>query len=302
MARPLRIQRAGLTYHVMSRGNGKRTIFLDETDYSTFLSILAEVTGRFDLECWLYCLMRNHYHLALRTRKANLSNAVRHLNGRYAQWWNARHAHVGHVFQGRFKAQIVEAQGYLANLCRYIMLNPVRAGLVDDVAAWPWSSYHALAGRCATPAFLTCAPVLSMYGAASRRTQSQCFRAHVSAGDAAEQEIAALVRRESAVIGSDEFTVQFIGEANAASQEVPRRHRTLEMASLSRLLRRLDTEPLPIVLRMAHVDYHYPITEIAARLGLSVRTARRLIASASGLRPDPIRPVSDLTPTGGTET
>src|SRR5258708_899888 len=151
MSRPLRIQGAGLTYHVMARGNNRMPIFLDALDYERFLEILGTVVSKFEIESWVFCVMPNHYHLVLRTRRANLSRAIRHLNGTYAQSWNQRHAHVGHVFQARFKGQVVEASAYLVRLCRYVLLNPVRAGLCADAGAWPWSSYQMLASRTPSP-------------------------------------------------------------------------------------------------------------------------------------------------------
>ena len=116
MGRPLRIQHAGLAYHVMARGNDKMQILLDDLDYARQLQIYGEVIEEFQLDSWLYCLMPNHWHLVFRTRLPNLSAAMRQLNGRYAQWWNKRHGRVGHIFQGRFKGQIVEENTYPAAL------------------------------------------------------------------------------------------------------------------------------------------------------------------------------------------
>src|SRR5260370_24174472 len=103
MARHNRIKDAGLLRHVMSRGNGKMQVFLDDIDYRKFLYIFADVLDTYDVECSDFCVMPNHYHLALKNRRPNLSEAMQHLNGEYAMWWNGRHGRVGHVFQGRFK-------------------------------------------------------------------------------------------------------------------------------------------------------------------------------------------------------
>jgi len=139
-------------------------IFLDDADYRQFLRIFADVADGFDLECWNYCLMPNHYHATIRPRRPNLSEAIRRVNGVYAQWWNRRHGSVGHVFQGRFKAQVVAHDDYLLTLSRYVVMNPVRAGLVKDAAAWPWSSYRATAGLATMPAFLKPSGTLSLFG------------------------------------------------------------------------------------------------------------------------------------------
>ena len=181
MARPKRIKTPGLLRHVMSRGNGRMRIFLDDGDYRKFQFVLGDVAELFDLEVWDFCVMPNHYHLAVCPRRPNLSEAIQRLNGVYAIWWNARHKMVGHTFQGRFKDQIVQREGYLWALCRYIARNPVRAKLVDDPAQWRWSSYRATAGLCPNPGFLLNEPILRQFGddddaAAGRRIGSTFWR------------------------------------------------------------------------------------------------------------------------------
>ena len=130
-------------------------IFLDDGDRLEFLGVLAKVAREKQLVCYAYCLMGNHYHAVVATMNPNLSSAMRQLNGDYASWWNDRHGHVGHVFQGRFNAQIVEDDTYLVTACTYDVLNPVRAGLVELPEQWPWSSYRATAGLEAVPDFLS---------------------------------------------------------------------------------------------------------------------------------------------------
>jgi REP element-mobilizing transposase RayT len=164
MARRPRTQFPGLLRHVMARGNGRMTIFLDDSDYIRFLDLLMDVVEAFALECWSYCLMPNHYHVAVRPTLANLSDAIQALNGCYAQWWNKRHETVGHVFQGRFKDQIVDREAYLLALCRYIARNPVRAGLVAEPADWRWSSYAATVGLKPLHPSLSVSDVLQQFG------------------------------------------------------------------------------------------------------------------------------------------
>ena len=143
----------------MSRGNGKMAIFLDATDYRKFIYLLGDIVEQHGIECWDFCLMPNHYHLTLLNVQVNLAAAIRHLNGCYGCWWNARHHRVGHVFQGRYKDQLIQEDLYLSNLTRYIALNPVRAELVAHPREWPWSSYRAFAGLAENPGFLTAEPV-----------------------------------------------------------------------------------------------------------------------------------------------
>ena len=140
--RPLRIEYSGAVYHVTSRGNAQQDIFDDDVDYREFLDVLCLVTRRFNWLIHAYCLMGNHYHLLVETPDGNLSAGMRQLNGVYTQRFNRRRERVGHVMQGRFKAIIVDKESYLAELCRYIVINPVRAGIKKRPEQWQWSSYR----------------------------------------------------------------------------------------------------------------------------------------------------------------
>lgn len=150
MARPLRLELPGGIYHVTSRGNAKADIFLDDDDRVVWLKLFDEVCMRFHWICHAYCMMDNHYHVVIETVEGNLSKGMRQLNGVYTQKFNRRHDRVGHVYQGRYKAILVEKDSYLLELSRYVVLNPVRAGMQSDVENWPWSSYLATVNK-ATP-------------------------------------------------------------------------------------------------------------------------------------------------------
>jgi REP element-mobilizing transposase RayT len=163
MARPLRIEYPGAVYHVTSRGKERREVFFTDDDRGGFLTVLGEVCKRFDWLCHSYCLMSNHYHLLLETPQANLSKGMRQLNGVYTKQINRRHGWVGHLLQGRFQGILVEKDSYLLELARYIVLNPVRAGMVDRAEDWGWSSYRASVGLEASPGFLTTDWVLSSF-------------------------------------------------------------------------------------------------------------------------------------------
>ena len=154
MVRPLRIEYPGAVYHVTSRGDRREPIAKDDIDRTAFLSIAGHALERFDAHAWAYCLMGNHYHLVIRTREANLSRLMRHINGVYTQTFNRRHQLTGHLFQGRFKAILVDSDSYLLEVCRYVDLNPVRAQMVDRPDAYRWSSYRALAGLADRPDWL----------------------------------------------------------------------------------------------------------------------------------------------------
>jgi len=156
---------------VTARGNERKPIYRDDRDRERFLEILADGVNRFRLVVHAYVLMRNHYHLLLETGEANLSRALRHLNGVYTQFFNRRHRRVGHLFQGRFKALVVEKEAYLVELSRYIHLNAVRVGEVRDPAAFAWSSAGAFVGRRRVPTWLRPDDVLAVFGRRLRPAQ-----------------------------------------------------------------------------------------------------------------------------------
>ena len=161
MARPLRIEFPGALYHLTARGNARQAIFLDDGDRRGFLDLLGRTCKRLEWRCWAWCLMTNHYHLVVETPQANLGRGMRQLNGVYSQAFNRIHGRVGHLFQGRYKAILVEREAHLLEVCRYVVRNPVRAGLVAEPGAWPWSSYRATAGGAAAPDWLEIAPLLA---------------------------------------------------------------------------------------------------------------------------------------------
>jgi len=163
VARPLRLEFAGALYHVTARGNARQPIYLDEQDRTLFLDLLGKETEQQRWTCYAYCLMNNHYHLLIETPEANLVRGMQRLNGVYTQAFNRRHRRVGHLFQGRYKAILVDKDAYLQELCRYLVLNPVRAKAVDVPGRWRWSSYRATAGEAAAPSWLAVARVRALF-------------------------------------------------------------------------------------------------------------------------------------------
>ena len=146
MSRRSRLQFAGAVYHVMARGNRKSTIFHDDEDRRQFVQLVGRAARSYDLRIMATCLMGNHYHFIVETPARNLSDAMHFINGVFAQRSNRRHGQTGHVFEGRFRSLIIQQESYLMRAARYVVRNPVRAGLVTDAGAWPWSSYGATAG------------------------------------------------------------------------------------------------------------------------------------------------------------
>jgi putative transposase len=185
VSRPLRLEYAGAVWHVTSRGNERRDVFRDDGDRERFLSILGRTVALFRWRLHAYVLMGNHYHLLLETPEPTLSRGMRQLNGVYTQAFNRAHRRVGHVFQGRFKAILVEKEAHLLELCRYVVLNPVRAGMVRTAKAWRWSSYRATAGLTPAPEWLETDWTLEQFGKTRGRAE-RAYRQFVGEGKSEE--------------------------------------------------------------------------------------------------------------------
>jgi len=168
MARPLRIEYAGALYHVTSRGDRRENIYQEDDDRELWLEIFSQVCSRFNWRCHAWCLMDNHYHIVIETIEGNLSQGMRQLNGVYTQKSNRKHGRVGHVFQGRYKAILIEKEAYLLELSRYVVLNPVRAGMVNDIEDWGWSSYSAMIEKGLLPEWLETDWLLSQFGSSKK--------------------------------------------------------------------------------------------------------------------------------------
>jgi len=143
MSRPLRIVYPGAWYHVMNRGRRAENIFLDKLDYKMFVELLQETSEAWNIRIAAYSLMPNHYHMLIQTPNANISRAMRHVSGVYTQRFNGRHHYDGQLFRGRYKSILVHGDSYLLQLVRYIHRNPLKAGLVEDMDTYVWSSHKA---------------------------------------------------------------------------------------------------------------------------------------------------------------
>jgi len=165
MARPWRIEFEGALYHILSRGNQGQDIFSSDIDRHLFLDTFGEMADRYDIDLFAYVLMDNHYHLLLKTHQANLSKAMQWFGTAYTRRFNITHNRSGHLFQGRFKSFIVQNDAYLNQLSWYIHRNPLRAGIVQRLADYRWSSYPVYAYRKTAPVWLKTGLILSQYGA-----------------------------------------------------------------------------------------------------------------------------------------
>lgn len=282
MARPLRLEYAGACYHITSRGNAKQAIFLDDADRETCLGIVASTVKQFGWALYAYCLMGNHYHLLLETPLPNLSRGMRRLNGLYTQRFNRRHERVGHLFQGRYGAILVERETYLLELVRYLSLNPVRAGFVSSPEEWRWSSHRALAGRAAAPSWLRTEPILERFGADPLQAPLG-YRRFVAAGSGLASPWSAL--RGQVLLGSNSFAERFrsLLARRPVSPEVPRADRLAARPALEALLPATDSPDRPrrnAAILDAHVSHGYTLAEIARHTGLHYSTVFRVAQAA----------------------
>jgi len=253
MARPLRIEYPGAVYHVTSRGDGREDIYLSGKDRKMFLEVLSHVVERFGWVCHAWCLMTNHYHLMIETPEGNLSRGMRQLNGVYTQRFNRIHGRVGHVFQGRFKSILLEKDAHLLELCRYIVRNPVAAGMAKNATDWPWSSYRTTAGLEQAPVFACAGWVLEQFGGSRKRYQEYVDRA--LSGDAPLQDAAG-----SHVLGSNEFR-EAVQKKTSAGSEVPRSQKYIMRRSLEEI--KADVSERGTWMTAAYRNHGYTMREIA---------------------------------------
>ncbi|MFW5453785.1 transposase [Thioalkalivibrio sulfidiphilus] len=320
MARPLRIEYPGAWYHVMNRGAGRRTVFNTDAERMYFLSLLADTHARFNAEWHAYCLMGNHYHLLLRTPEANMQRIMRHVNGVYTQYFNRCEDLDGPLFRGRYKAVLVDAQSHWLELSRYIHRNPLQAGLVDDLADYPWSSYRAYVGLDPTPDWLQTGYVL---GAIGKRRVHARYRAYME-GDSGE----ALCRfydgrGPSSILGDEAFRRQAL-EGRMPSVDVPEVARNRPRPTLddavrvtcevfgvdeqeiwtSRRGRGVGSPARSVVMYVCQEACGMTLSEIAVAFGLAsyasagsaVRALRRRMVEDESLRERVNMIILDLTP------
>ncbi len=279
MSRPLRIEYNGAVYHITSRGNARQNIFLDDEDKKRFLDTLTAVIERYNWLCHAYCLMNNHYHLTIETLDANLSRGMRQLNGVYTQVFNRKHRLVGHLFQGRYKAILVEKERYLLALCRYIVLNPVRAGLVTTPGDWRWSSYNATLGN-ASPAFFSADWLLSQF-AGSRRAAQKEYKQFVMAGS--DEEFPGSDLKGQVILGSADFLskIRDMYTPQDDLKEIPRIQRYATRPKLEELFGDWEAggkASRDKVIYKAYVECGYTLSEIAAYLGVHYSTVSRAVS------------------------
>lgn len=279
MSRPLRLEFAGALYHVTSRGDRQGAIFLDHTDRFVWLSILEEICSHHNFVVHGYCQMTNHYHIILETIDPNLTRGMQQLNGLYSQYFNRRHQVVGHVFQGRYKAILVQREMYLAELTRYVELNPVRAGLVRLPEQWFWSSYLHRIGNKPVPPWLDTASVLTMFDT----ELAGAIAAYRKFVDQGMQQQASPLRhtRHQLLLGDEEFVTKMrkpVQPENYATVcKEQRRSAALSLQEYATQYRNRNE-----AMARAYHSTAYTMEQIARHFQISSKTVSRAIKKHAG--------------------
>ena len=281
MTRPLRIEFAGAVYHLTSRGNARQAIFLDEKDFADFLGVLCLVVKRYHFILHAYCLMNNHYHLLMETPEGNLSRGMRQLNGLYTQRFNKRHQRVGHLLQGRHQAILVDKDHYLLELCRYVVLNPVRAKIVKDPGDWKWSTYRATIGDDQGIPCLTTDWILSQFGQEQKAASNQ-YQEFVCSGMKAESPLKAI--RGQLFLGQENFIdeIKHLMRGKERLKEITREQRYLTRPALNEIFKPKDRKLKDQMMYEAHLQYGYTLKDIAEYIGVHYTTVSRAIKKIEG--------------------
>lgn len=278
MTRPLRIEFPGALYHVTGRGDRRNSIYCDVTDRYVWLEVLDLVCKRFHFVIHAYCQMTNHYHLLVETVEGNLAQGMRQLNGIYSQRLNRRHGLVGHVFQGRYHAVLVQKEAHLLELARYLVLNPVRAGMVETAGAWHWSSYHFMLDATGKPDWLNAQWLLGQFGVGSDQAV-EAYRHFVAAGSEMQSPLARL--KYQLLLGDDGFASQHRGHGEAAG-----------FVAISKTQRRIAALTLPQyqasiadrdeAMATAYFSTAFTMAEIGKHFGVSPKTVSRAVKQHEG--------------------
>lgn len=275
MTRPLRLQFPGALYHVTARGNRRSLIFLDDDDRIAWLEVIALSCKRHHCVVHCFCLMSNHYHLMIETAEANLGQAMRLLNGAYSQYFNRRHRTVGHLFQGRYKAILVQKENYLLELRRYIVLNPLRANMVASLDDWPWSSYRYYVANTPPPPWLERNWLLAQFG--TRRHQAvAAYQAFVLAGIGKASPL--VETRHQVLLGDDDFVAEYQHlQQSVELVETVRAERAAVALSLAEYRRQFPDRAEAMA--RAYLSTAFTMPQIAEAFEVSVKTVSRAVAS-----------------------
>ena len=275
MTRPLRLEFPGALYHVTSRGNRRNAIYRDDADRLAWLRVLGRVCQRHQFVIHSFCQMTNHYHLLVETVEPNLSTGMRQLNGLYSQYFNWRHSLAGHLFQGRYKAILVQKETYLLELSRYIVLNPVRAKLVSSLEDWKWSSHPYFASAEQPPSWLERNWLLSRFGNGHAEAMS-AYQAFVLQGLDKTSPLTAI--RHQVLLGNDTFVAahQQLQRSEEAVEVVKTERRAVALPLAEYQARYGDRDE---AMARAYLSNAFTMPQIARAFKVSAKTVSRAVAA-----------------------
>lgn len=312
MARKPRIHYPGAFYHVMLRGNGKQIIFHDKNDISRFEEILSQGLEKHNLRLYAYCWMKNHVHMAIQVSDIPLSKMMQSLSQRYTGWFNHRYDRVGHLFQGRYKAILLDREGYLLEIIRYIHLNPVRAELVADPLEYPESSHRAYLSPDKASQWLSIDPALKLFGHTEETAQSRYLH---FMGQPVETELLELLRNggsQGRILGDDDFVGKVLNHAGEQSVSsisldaltvlVAEKYNLSRQNIISKARNRSAAEVRAVIALLAADYTRHTLNEVSVYLGREistmskqVKTLRNKMTKFSAIREKIERLVEEIT-------
>jgi len=274
MTRPLRLEFPGALYHVTSRGNRRNPIYRDDADRRAWLKVLGLVCERHRFVIHSFCQMTNHYHLLIETAEANLSRGMRQLNGQYTQHFNWRHSLVGHLFQGRYKAILVQKESYLLELSRYIILNPLRAEMVSSLGDWEWSSHRYFVSQEYPPSWLERDWLLSRFSN-NHATAVSAYQAFVLAG--ADEASPLTATRHQLLLGDDGFVSehQQLQRPEGLAENARDERGAVALPLAEYRIRYADRDE---AMARAYLSTAFTMPQIASAFGVSTKTVSRAVA------------------------
>lgn len=281
MTRPLRLEFPGALYHVTARGNRRTPIYRDDGDRHAWLDLLGRVCERHHFVIHSFCQMTNHYHLLIETSEANLSQGMRQLNGLYTQHFNWRHSLVGHLFQGRYKAILVQKESYLSELARYIVLNPLRAKVVSSLDEWQWSSHRYFVSQEHPPRWLERDWILSRFGN-THAAAAPAYQSFVLEGMGETSPLTAI--RHRILLGDDAFVSdhQQLQRSEELAEIVRTERRAVALSLSEYRARYADRDE---AMARAYLSTAFTMPEIAGAFGVSTKTVSRAVAAFEKAKP-----------------
>ncbi|NIS09475.1 MAG: addiction module toxin RelE [Candidatus Dadabacteria bacterium] len=281
MARPVRLEFKNAVYFISSKSSGRKHIVKDDADRQTFLDTLEYVVNRYRWKCHAYCIGNTEYNIAIETPRGNLSVGMRQLNGIYTQKFNRKNKKSGNVFQGRFKAVVVQKDKYFLDICRHVVTLSQREGITNNINTFKWSSYRATAGTVDSPEFLHVDWIHSQFAKRTKNAQDK-YRDYIKGAKKADNPLDSV--RGQILLGDEQFieqmTLMLIKGRN--KEDVPKWQRHIKRPALEVIFKGIETKSAKQrnkKVKEAHGKHGYTLKDIGQYLGLHYTSISRIINS-----------------------